>query len=44
MRGEYVKSRMIATMVDKDHFRLEMFGPDPDGKDTKFMELNYSRG
>jgi Protein of unknown function (DUF1579) len=43
VRGEYVKSRMVETVVDKDHWRLEMFQPGPDGKEKKVMELNYSR-
>ncbi len=44
VRGEYVKWRMVETVVDKDHWRLEMYGPNPEGKEEKMMELNYSRG
>lgn len=44
VRGEYVESRMVETMLDKDHWRIEMFGPGADGKEMKMMELNYSRG
>src|SRR5262249_1892817 len=43
VRGEYVKSRQVETQVDKDHFRLEFFGPGADGKEMKSMELDYSR-
>jgi hypothetical protein len=43
VRGAYVKSRSLETLVDKDHFRVEMFGPGPDGKEMKTLELNYTR-
>jgi hypothetical protein len=43
VRGEYVKWRMVQTMVDKDHWRVEMFGPGIGGDEMKQMELNYTR-
>jgi hypothetical protein len=43
VRGKYVASRLVETQVDKDHFRVEMFGPGADGKEMKSMELDYSK-
>src|SRR5258708_38355042 len=31
------------TVVDDDHHTLEMWGPGPDGKTFKMMEINYTR-
>lgn len=31
------------TVVDKDHHTFEMWGPGPDGKSFKMMEIKYSR-
>jgi hypothetical protein len=36
-----VKSKM--TVVDDDHHTMEMWGPAPDGKMMKMMEIAYSR-
>ena len=36
-----VKSKM--TIVDDDHHTMEMWGPAPDGKMMKMMEITYSR-
>jgi hypothetical protein len=43
VRGKYVASREVETQVDKDHFRLEFYGPGADGKEMKSMELDYSK-
>jgi hypothetical protein len=31
------------TYVDNDHLLFEMWGPAPDGKTYKMMEINYTR-
>ncbi len=37
------KTRIVTTKVSDDQFTMEMFGPGPDGKDVKMMELQYTR-
>jgi len=41
--GKVVPSIMNLTITDNDHHTLEMWGPGPDGKNVKWMELVYSR-
>ncbi len=43
MSGKYVKSRSVETFVDDDHMAVEYYGPGPDGKEMKSMELQYTR-
>jgi hypothetical protein len=31
------------TLIDKNHHTMEMYGPGPDGKNFKMMEIKYSR-
>lgn len=38
-----VKTKSVATVVDHDHRTLEMWGPGPDGKMFKKMEIAYTR-
>jgi hypothetical protein len=41
--GKYVAMRSIVKMVDADHMTMEMYGPGPDGKEFKNMEIAYTR-
>lgn len=43
MAGKYNKGRSVEKVIDKDHFVTEMYGPGPDGKEFKMMEIKYSR-
>lgn len=43
MVGSMQKSRSVATIVDANTRKLEMFGPGPDGKEVKKMEITYTR-
>ncbi len=43
MAGKTSQMRAIERWTDADHFNVEMFGPGPDGKEMKQMELIYSR-
>lgn len=43
MSGQMVTTKMVITWIDNDHFKNEMFGKDPSGKDMKMMEINASR-
>lgn len=38
-----VKIKALLTIVDNDHHRFEMWGPGPDGKNFKTLEIEYSR-
>lgn len=38
--GKYTMNLVIA---DNDHHSLDMWGPGPDGKNVKWMELSYTR-
>jgi hypothetical protein len=35
--------RYVTTIVDDNHHTFEMFGPGPDGKEFKMMEITYER-
>ncbi len=40
------KSQMVnnkVTVTDNDHHTMEMWGPGPDGKAFKMMEISYAR-
>ncbi len=41
--GKFVPSRTVVTLVDANHRRFESFGPGPDGKEFKMMEMLYTR-
>ncbi len=41
--GKPAKVKQVATKVDKDHEKFEMFCPGPDGKEMKVMEIMYTR-
>jgi hypothetical protein len=41
--GGYVPSRMVERWIDDDHYVLEAYGPGPDGRDMKTMEIVYAR-
>jgi hypothetical protein len=43
VRGHYVPVRSVETQVDANHWKVEMWGPAPDGKEMKSMELAYTR-
>ena len=43
MTGKDTPSEMKITVVDHDHYNAEMWGPAPDGKMFKMMEIAYSR-
>jgi Protein of unknown function (DUF1579) len=43
MTGKSSPVKETVTVVDEDHHTLEMWGPGPDGKVFKMMEINYSR-
>lgn len=40
---KYVPMRMAQTFIDADHFKIDMYSPDVNGKEFKSMELSYSR-
>ena len=37
------KIRSLLTILDNDHHKFEMWGPGPDGKSFKVLEINYTR-
>ncbi len=37
------KYRSVLTILDNDHHKFEMFGPGPDGKSFKALEISYTR-
>jgi hypothetical protein len=41
--GKLVKSRTVVTIVDSRTRKFEAFGPGPDGKEFKTMEMLYTR-
>ena len=41
--GEQVSSEERMTMIDNDHQVFEMYGPGPDGRSYKMMEITYTR-
>lgn len=41
--GKSVPYTMNITIADNDHHALEMWGPGPDGKNVKWMEMQYTR-
>lgn len=43
MSGKDTPFEERLTVVDNDHHTLEMYGPTPDGKMFKMMEITYSR-
>ena len=43
MTGKSSPVKETVTIVDEDHHTLEMWGPGPDGKSFKMMEIDYSR-
>jgi len=43
MTGKDMPEEMKITIVDHDHYTAEMWGPTPDGKMFKTMEIAYSR-
>lgn len=43
MAGKEVPGESVVTVTDKDHHTMEMWGPAPDGKMFKMMEVAYSR-
>lgn len=42
-QGKNVPFREKMTIVSNDEIRFEMFGPLPDGKDSRWMEIIYTR-
>lgn len=43
MTGQPSYMKETCTVVDADNYRMEMFGPGPDGKEFKMMEIVYKR-
>jgi hypothetical protein len=43
MSGKMSKITSKMTVTDNDHHKMEMWGPGPDGKDYKMMEIEYTR-
>ena len=43
MTGKMVKTRSVTKLVDADHMTMEMYGPGPDGKEMKMMEIAATR-
>jgi hypothetical protein len=43
MTGKPMTVRMVTRIVDANKHVMEMFGPDPSGKEFKMMELVYTR-
>ena len=43
MTGKLVKITEKVTVTDNDHHMMEMWGPDPSGKNYKMMEITYVR-
>ena len=41
--GKMTTMKLKTTVTDKDHHTMEMWGPGPDGKNYKMMEINYTR-
>ena len=42
--GKPIKVRQVTTWNDADHFKMEMFGPNPaSGQEMKMMEINAAR-
>jgi hypothetical protein len=37
------KIKSLLTIVDNDHHNFEMWGPGPDGKNFKMLEISYTR-
>ncbi len=43
MTGKVMPIEEKIVVVDKDHHMMEMWGPGPDGKMFKSMEIHYTR-
>jgi hypothetical protein len=43
MTGKPMKLRTVTHIVDADKHVMDMFGPDPSGKEFKMMEIVYTR-
>jgi hypothetical protein len=43
MTGKDMPGEVRMTVTDKNHHTMEMYGPGPDGKQYKMMEIVYSR-
>lgn len=43
MTGKPMKMKEKLTVTDNDHHTMEMWGPAPDGKMFKMMEMSYTR-
>jgi hypothetical protein len=41
--GKLCKITEKVTVADNDHYMMEMWGPDPSGKNYKMMEIAYAR-
>jgi hypothetical protein len=43
MTGKVTNMTTTFTIADDDHHKMEMWGPGPDGKNYKMMEIDYTR-
>jgi hypothetical protein len=43
MSGKKMTTRQVTTLTDADHFTMEMYNPDPSGKEMKSMEIHAKR-
>ena len=41
--GKYAPMRTVESLADKDKWMFESYGPGPDGKEMKGMEMTYTR-
>jgi hypothetical protein len=39
MSGKKVTTRQVTSLTDADHFTMEMYGPDPSGKEMMMMQI-----
>ena len=43
MSGKKTAIKQVITWIDDDNFKNEMYGPGPDGKEAKMMEIVAKR-
>jgi hypothetical protein len=43
MSGKELPARMVETVVDADHWKMEMYATGPDGKEALAFRIEYKR-
>ena len=43
MSGNNITKKSVITLIDDNHHSMEMYFPGPDGKESKGMEIQYTR-